>query len=661
MLLQALHKYADERGLLDNLAFQQRKVHLLLPLNADGSLRTEWLPLLTTPGERNPERADIGLEDWLPRFPGENNGGKAYYLADHLGDVCGVSQENGDPLPAEPTGRADRNPVLKFKHFWTRIAEAFQRTADERLGALIGFRERYLSGKAGFGRGLPFLQVRQLPKARAAELCVRTDGDTWTALKKANAVAFEIDGERLTVAVDADQQLLWAGDKVWDDWAVTYRREAFADGGDETSGAAVTKARSTICLVSGAVGQPVAQSHKPTITKVPGLTSGGYVVSFAKEAPAFSSFGFEMGANAPVSETAAAKYALALNELLASDDHSFAVGGVKFCYWAEGSHAAGDDIGCLLDQAIPSSVGKFLKAPFSGIERGLTDADKFLSVSLSGNAGRVVVREWLQVPLSQAIPNLELWFQQLEIVALGAARGDDDDRRGPYALVRLAAAMVRENSELERVSEAIALLYRAALTKVPVPLRFLGPLLAEFRSALVTDSAKKPKYPFNQSRFALLKLILTRNPNGGFTPMPQLADTDDQAYNLGRLLQIFSSLQDAAHEYELEGAGVVERYYGTASSAPAGVFAVLWKLHNHHLRKLEQQGDKGQGKASAIRTRIAEIVGKFSPAGPNQPPRFPRQLSLEAQGRFALGFYQQMAADKQAIRDNVAAKKADAK
>jgi CRISPR-associated protein Csd1 len=202
-------------------------------------------------------------------------------------------------------------------------------------------------------------------------------------------------------------------------------------------------------------------------------------------------------------------------------------------------------------------------------------------------------------------------------------------------------------------------LYRAALEKLPVPVALLGPVLAEFRAALVTDSKKKPKYPFNQSRFALIKLILTRTPNGGFSPMPFLCDTDDAPYNLGRLLCLMADLQNAAHEYELEGAGVVERYYGTASSAPAGVFAVLWKLHNHHLRKLEQQGDKGQAKASAIRGRIAEIAAKFPPSGPGQSPRFPRQLSLEEQGRFALGFYQQMAADQQARREASVSKKAE--
>jgi CRISPR-associated protein Csd1 len=306
----------------------------------------------------------------------------------------------------------------------------------------------------------------------------------------------------------------------------------------------------------------------------------------------------------------------------------------------------------MLNTAKPAVVADFIKSPFAGVERAVAKKDAFLSVALSANAGRVVVREWLRVPLDVAFDHLKRWFEHLDIAPLGDAKADDGEKAGPYSLFRLAAALVRESGELERMSEAVAALYRAAWEATSPPLRLLEPLLAEFRSALVSDSPKKPRYPFGQSRFALLKLILKRHAQvGGFMPAPHLCETDDAAYNLGRLLCLLAALQDAAHEYELEGPGVVERYYGTASAAPANVFGVLWKLHVHHLRKLEQQGEKGTRAATAIRGRLADIISSFPPAGPNQPPRFPPTLTLEEQGRFALGFYQQMASDRQAIRD----------
>jgi CRISPR-associated protein Csd1 len=130
---------------------------------------------------------------------------------------------------------------------------------------------------------------------------------------------------------------------------------------------------------------------------------------------------------------------------------------------------------------------------------------------------------------------------------------------------------------------------------------------------------------------------------------PQVFETDDPAYNCGRLLAIFDDLQMRAHKYKFEGAGVVERYYGSASSAPNSAFGILWRLHHHHLKKISRQGDKGKAAAEAIKRRISEIAVLFSQPAPNRPPHFPRTFSLQEQGRFALGFYQQMAARKAAI------------
>lgn len=127
---------------------------------------------------------------------------------------------------------------------------------------------------------------------------------------------------------------------------------------------------------------------------------------------------------------------------------------------------------------------------------------------------------------------------------------------------------------------------------------------------------------------------------------PKLSDQiDDYAYNCGRLLAVFEDLQAAAHEYKLKGASVVERYYGTASSSPNSAFGILWRLHQHHLRKIARDNP---GKAAALKQKIAEISTRFRPSGENQPPQFPRSFDLQEQGRFALGFYQQYAADKEA-------------
>jgi CRISPR-associated protein Csd1 len=655
MILQALYQYAKSANLLDELPFQNRPLHLLVSLRKSGELRSNGLVLLTTTvTEKNKTKEVIGREYLLPRFPGENNGGKAYYLAADVATVFGFRKESedkngkqkqvGQPLPLEPKDRQDRNPVLAHRHFWTRIETAFERTKDERLRTLLAFRDRYLDNDTQLFRGLPFFEIRQLPKAAKPELCVQTESGTWQPVKKANTVSFQIEGQFIFPSGESE-------DPLWKDWAETYRQEAYAE--PASSGKLTDSSKQqTVCLITGQCGEPVARSHKPTITGVPGLSSGGYVVSFATEAPAFSSYGFRMGENAPVSENAAASYALALNQLLSHEDTSFRVGEVVFCFWAEKQSKPASLTWSKFSVANPKSVVEFLKTPFSGIDQELARREQFFSVALSGNAGRVVVRDWIQVMLERAVINLHQWFTDLEVAALVSdeAKESEDGKSGPYSIFRLAAALVRDAKELKRLSEVVSELYRSALLGLPLSISLLEPVLAEFRSALVTDNPKKPRYPFNCSRFALIKLILTRH-RGAFMPTPVLSDTDDPAYNLGRLLCVLSSLQDKAHAFKLEGPGIVEKYYGAASSTPATVFAILWKLHNHHLRKVEQQGEEGLKAAFAIRGRIAEITSKFSSAAPKLPPKFPKQLTLEEQGRFALGFYQQLAADRQAIRD----------
>ena len=139
---------------------------------------------------------------------------------------------------------------------------------------------------------------------------------------------------------------------------------------------------------------------------------------------------------------------------------------------------------------------------------------------------------------------------------------------------------------------------------------------------------------------------------------PKVFETPDPAYNCGRLLAIFDDLQMQAHGYKLEGAGVVERYYGSASSAPNSAFGILWRLHQHHLKKISRNGDKGKRAADAVKHRISTIAALFPQLAPNLPPQFPRTFSLQEQGRFALGFYQQLAVRRAAIDEYLKKKKA---
>ena len=128
----------------------------------------------------------------------------------------------------------------------------------------------------------------------------------------------------------------------------------------------------------------------------------------------------------------------------------------------------------------------------------------------------------------------------------------------------------------------------------------------------------------------------------------------DPAYNCGCLLSVFNSLQRAAHKTgdarKKLNTTIAERYFSSASSNPNGAFSILWRLHQHHLKKLRQGGAKGEKAAFRIKESIAEICVRFREPAPGVSPDFPRFFTLVEQGRFALGYYQQEAKRAAAIR-----------
>lgn len=101
-------------------------------------------------------------------------------------------------------------------------------------------------------------------------------------------------------------------------------------------------------------------------------------------------------------------------------------------------------------------------------------------------------------------------------------------------------------------------------------------------------------------------------------------------YLLGRLFAVLEKVQieSAGGEGKIN-ATIRDRFYSAASSTPVVVFAHLMRLKNHHLAKLENFKD-------FYEKLIGEIKNKISADNP-----FPSHLSLDDQGRFAVGYYHQ--------------------
>ena len=99
-------------------------------------------------------------------------------------------------------------------------------------------------------------------------------------------------------------------------------------------------------------------------------------------------------------------------------------------------------------------------------------------------------------------------------------------------------------------------------------------------------------------------------------------------YRLGRLFAVLEAAQVAA--LGNLNASIRDRYYGAAAATPTSVFPLLMKNYKNHLKNVRTK--KGEGLGNWYEKRVGEIVDGLDGV-------FPRSLSLEDQGRFAIGYY----------------------
>ena len=565
-----------------------------------------------------------------------------------------------------PNPQKPKNPgklTAKTEHFWQQLQDCQNETGNSALKAVLKYRESLSDGPTFLK---PTSSGYILTTASGQEAKVITEEFTFAV------------GGKLIVEIP-DLMDYWSNR-----FAQSQLQAELGDSEDtEEPGERASEDVYGICLVSGELAK-LARTHVPKIRGVPGAQgSGAKIVSFDKSSRSYSSYGFNQSYNAPVSEAASIAYCVALDWLIKKSDFHSKVSvrkdgkeiGIVTCFWAKHNKEAGSIFARLLDRPQPAAVKKFIKTPWSGIEQEIAKKDQFYVVTLTGNSGRIVVKRWLQESLEMAIKNLRQWFEDLDLEV--PPRPEPKAKKGkpkpeakefnPLSIYWLSCATVRESKDLK--AETPASLYAAALEATAPPISLIKPLLDQLQSKILKD--ENYRVIWDQSRFALLKLILNRHHRSRNELTMQLeskltTDTPDPAYNCGRLLSVFDNLQRTAHRAEAGGASklnttLAERYFGAAASNPNGAFSLMWRLHMHHLKKIRQKGEPGQKTAAAFQRSIMEICRYFKASTQDGSPQFPRVFTLVQQGRFALGYYQQEAERAERIRLWMERKKAEGK
>lgn len=429
-------------------------------------------------------------------------------------------------------------------------------------------------------------------------------------LKPGDVMTFSVDGQ-LPID-DPGVRDYWAG--------IVAAKKA-----DRSAGTAV-------CLVCGKSGL-VASPHPKKIKRVPGgQTSGCTLV--AVNADAFDSYGHQQAlSQSPICWDCALTYAEVLEVLLADPAHRFRLyDQLAYVFWTR--DPSDFSLNMLADPQ-PEEVKALLQSVQAGKQQTIHDTNQFYALALSGSSARIAIRDWLETTITHAKDNLADYFAALDLV-------DHEGQPGnPISLMALLGATIPskgQNPWKDLPPNLPVSIVRAALNGGPMPQTLLYRAVARARS----------EQGLTRPRAALIKLCLLRSAHKeeGLELTADLnPDLQDPAYLCGRLLAILESVQHAA----IPGAKatLVDRYYGTASSAPASVFGNLIRQAQAHLAKLRKTNEGAHYRLQQAVEGVAAQLGGF-----------PKTLTLTDQAKFGLGYYQQRAADRAAAIEAKARKAA---
>ncbi len=377
-----------------------------------------------------------------------------------------------------------------------------------------------------------------------------------------------------------------------------------------------------VCLVSGNPAE-IERLHSSIKGVWGAQTAGANIVSF--NLPAFSSFGKEQGANSPVGKLAAFSYTTALNSLLErGSKQRVQVGDTSTVFWAAEEHELEESFIDLFGEPSkddPDRGTNAIKMVLQAAQTGRFlhgDAEtEFYVLGLAPNAARIAIRFWEKVTAFDLSKRVAQHFTDLEII-----RAPHDPEY--LSLFRLLTALAIQGKADNIPPNLGGEVMRSILNGTPYPAGFLN--LAIQRS----KAEQHPSYARIAAIKASINRIIRRNNLSSSQKEREfqvMLDTTNHnpAYLLGRLFATLEKIQEEANPGI--NATIRDRYYSAASSTPVAVFTTLLRLKNHHLGKLHK------GRAVLLEKLIAEIMSELSD--------FPRILTLQEQGRFAIGYYHQ--------------------
>lgn len=403
--------------------------------------------------------------------------------------------------------------------------------------------------------------------------------------------------------------------------------------------------RSGLCLVCGQT-RPLLDTlpGKVPARLVPGASNDAALVSINERV-----FGYDLTtqlACSPICITCGEGISAGLVRVLGSDDTtSFGGQDSRLAWWV--TEPVKRNPMKLILGADPKQIRELIRSVHKGQPRKAADSAKFCALTVGGNVARVMVRDWLELPLTKVEESTAAWFEHSEIVTL---HPEEPEYQSLERLVRVTGRWIRNEKRYAAIGAKGADrpdgvqrdLLRAALRGIPLPPSLLTHLLHRVR----TDGR------LDTPRAALIRLALLRLPYTTETPMPGLDPTNtDPSYVAGRLFAALDAVQHDAFEGKINTT-YANRYFAGAVTNPRSALIAGRKLADAWLRKF-----RGPRKGIAVNHR-RELDDLFDllDAGSG----IPRRANSAQQSLFLLGYHHQRAHRFKTLRERAGQRQATA-
>lgn len=382
------------------------------------------------------------------------------------------------------------------------------------------------------------------------------------------------------------------------------------------------------CSVTGKVA-PLARLF-PQVTDVAGAqSSGASLISFNRDS--FNSYGRTQAYNASVSQRVAFGAGTALKMLLSDPERKIRLGATTFTFWSDRPSPDEDNLfirffggGDKNDTAEDSATVTRVRDAIKGIKSGhplranFNPDVRYYVLGISPNAARLSVRFFETSTLGEVAERYGQYLRDIDMV--------DVSTTSIFQLIRQCAVQGKyENLPSTLVNPCM----RAMLTGSRFPQSLLSTLLSRMRA----DHGSNNRWDMGQ-RASLIKACLVRNLQSTRESEIDVAlnrDNNCVGYLLGRLFAVMERAQSEA--LGTTNATIRDKYIGSASVTPARVMPTLMHGCQNHLSDLRK---KKPGLNVILEKELDEIVGRKLSDNP-----YPGTLSMEDQGEFFIGYYQE--------------------